>query len=149
MKQIQTIENGTNYSAVNLGKLADIKDYVLELGPEIKIPGKVFGGQTVGATGGEFSFQVFAPGQETGFLHTHKNHEELYFFLAGKGEFQVDRNVFAVEEGSVVRVAPEGKRSVRNNGTEPLVMLCVQYRGNTFTADDATDGNILAEPVNW
>lgn len=149
MKQIQTIENGTNYSAVNLGKLADIKDYVLELGPEIKIPGKVFGGQKVGATGGEFSFQVFAPGQETGFLHTHKNHEELYFFLAGKGEFQVDGNVFAVEEGSVVRVAPEGKRSVRNNGTEPLVMLCVQYRDNTFTADDATDGNILAEPVNW
>lgn len=149
MKQIQTIENGPNFSAANFGKLADIKDYVLELGAGIKIPGKVFGGQAVGATGGEFSFQVFAPGQETGFLHTHKNHEELYFFLSGKGEFQVDRNVFPVEEGSVVRVAPDGCRSVRNNGTEPLVMLCVQYRGNTFTADDATDGNILSEPVKW
>lgn len=114
-----------------------------------KIPGKVFGGQAVGATGGEFSFQIFAPGQETGFLHTHKNHEELYFFLSGKGEFQVDGEVFPVEEGSVVRVAPDGKRSVRNNGTAPLVMLCVQYRGNTFTADDAADGDILNEPVNW
>lgn len=149
MKQIQTIEKGTNFSAANFGKLADIKDYVLELGPEIKIPGKVFGGQSVGANGGEFSFQVFAPGQETGFLHTHKNHEELYFFLSGKGEFQVDGDVFPVEEGSVVRVAPDGRRSVRNNGTEPLVMLCVQYRGNTFTAEDATDGNILNEPVKW
>lgn len=149
MKQIQTIEKGVNFSAANFGKLADIKDYVLELGPEIKIPGKVFGGQAVGATGSEFSFQVFAPGQETGFLHTHKNHEELYFFLSGKGEFQVDGDVFPIEEGSVVRVAPDGKRSVRNNGTEPLVMLCVQYRGNTFTAEDATDGNILNEPVEW
>lgn len=149
MKQIQTIEKGANFSAANFGKLADIKDYVLELGPEIKIPGKVFGGQAVGATGGEFSFQVFAPGQETGFLHTHKNHEELYFFLAGKGEFQVDGEVFPIEEGSVVRVAPDGRRSVRNNGTQPLVMLCVQYRGNTFTADDAADGNILNEPVKW
>lgn len=149
MKQIQTIEKGTDFSAVNFGKLDGIKDYVLELGPEIKIPGKVFGGHAVGATGGEFSFQVFAPGQETGFLHTHKNHEELYFFLKGKGAFQVDGKVFPVEEGSVVRVAPNGRRSVRNNGTEPLVMLCVQYRGNTFTAEDAADGNILNEPVKW
>lgn len=149
MKQTQTLAAGANFSAANFGKLSDIKDYVLELGPEIKIPGKVFGGQAVGATGGEFSFQVFASGQETGFLHTHKNHEELYFFLAGKGQFQVDGEVFPVEEGSVVRVAPNGRRSVRNNDIEPLVMLCVQYRGNTFTTDDATDGNILAEPVKW
>lgn len=149
MKQIQAIVKGTNFSAANFGKFADIKDYVLELGPEVRIPGKVFGGQAVGATGAEFSFQVFAPGQETGFMHTHKNHEELYFFLSGKGEFQVNGDVFTVEEGSVVRVAPDGRRSVRNNGTEPLVMLCVQYRGNTFTSEDATDGNILNELVKW
>lgn len=149
MKQIQTIEKGDNFSAADFGGFADIKDYVLELGPEIRIPGKVFGGQAVGTTGGEFSFQVFAPGQETGFLHTHKNHEELYFFLRGKGEFQVDGRVFPVGEGSVVRVAPDGRRSVRNNGTELLVMLFVQYRGNTFTAEDATDGNLLNEPVKW
>ena len=43
MKQIQTIEKGANFSAANFGKLADIKDYVLQLGPEVKIPGKVFG----------------------------------------------------------------------------------------------------------
>ncbi len=149
MKQIQKLSEAENFSAINLGRLSDISDYVLELGPEIKIPGKVFGGQAVGATGGEFSFQVFAPGQETGFLHTHKNHEELYFFLSGKGEFQVDGKVFPVGEGSVVRVAPAGRRSVRNNGDTPLVMLCVQYRGNTFGAEDAADGDILSEPVSW
>lgn len=54
-----------------------------------------------------------------------------------------------MREGSVVRVAPDGRRSVRNNGSEPLVMLCVQYRGGTFTADDAADGVILNEPVKW
>ncbi|MDE5672638.1 MAG: cupin domain-containing protein [Duncaniella sp.] len=149
MKQIQQLSGAENYGAINLGNLTEIKDYVLELSPEIKIPGKVFGGQAVGATGGEFSFQVFAPGQETGFLHTHKSHEELYFFLSGKGEFQVDGDVFPVGEGSVVRVAPAGRRSVRNNSAQPLVMLCVQYRGDTFTADDITDGDIIAEPVKW
>lgn len=88
-------------------------------------------------------------GQETGFLHTHKCHEELYFFLGGTGEFQVDGHVFPVAEGSVVRVAPAGRRSVRNNGTEPLKMLCVQYRSASFTEEDAADGEILPAPVVW
>ena len=103
MKETKTIAKAANFTAVDFGKMSDIKDYTLQLGPEIKIPGKIFGGQSVNATGG------------------------------------------------VVRVAPSGKRSVRNNGTEPLLMLCVQYRGATFTADDtiAADGVILDEKVEW
>lgn len=149
MKETKTIIKAENAIAVDFGKLSNLSEYVLELAPEVKIPGKVFGGALVGATGGDFSFQSFAPGTETGFLHTHKTHEELYFFFSGKGEFQVDGKVFPVKEGSVVRVAPGGRRSVRNNSTEPLVMLCVQYRGATFTAEDATDGVILNEKVEW
>lgn len=149
MKETRKIAELANATAVDFGKLNEINEYVLELGPEMKIPGKIFGGSAVGATGGEFSFQSFAPGTETGFIHIHKTHEELYFFLSGKGEFQVDGEVFNVEEGSVVRVAPAGKRSVRNNGTEPLLMLCVQYLGNTSTNEDAADGIILNEKVEW
>lgn len=149
MKQVKTVASATNFKAINVGKLNEVSDYVLELGPDVKIPGKVFGGQALGATGGEFSFQVFQPGTETGFLHTHKTHEELYFFLSGEGQFQVDGEIFPVSEGSVVRVAPAGVRSVRNNGSTPLIMLCVQYKGDTFTADDAADGVILNEPVKW
>lgn len=149
MKRIETIASAANFSAIDFGKLSELNDYVLELGPNVKIPGKVFGGTALGATGGEFSFQVFQPGTETGFLHTHKRHEELYFFLGGTGEFQVDGQAFPVREGNVVRVSPDGRRSVRNNGTAPLVMLCVQYRGETFTPEDAADGVILNEPVKW
>ena len=148
MKSIERIAAADNFTAVNAGRLDSLNDYVLEMG-DIRIPGKVFGGSATGATGSEFSFQVFAPGSETGFLHTHKTHEELYFFLGGAGEFQVDGNVFPGTEGCVVRVAPAGKRSVRNNGNEPLIMLCIQYKGDTFTADDAADGTILAEKVEW
>lgn len=149
MKKIEKTASAANFAAINLGKLNELGDYVLELAPEIKIPGKVFCGSALQTTGSEFSFQLFQPGTETGFLHTHKTHEELYFFLSGSGEFQVDGEVFPVSEGSVVRVAPEGKRSVRNNRTEPLVMLCIQYKGNTFTPEDAEDGNILSEAVKW
>lgn len=149
MKQIEKIASGKNFNAADVGILNELGDYTLKLGADIEIPGKIFGGNALHTTGCEFSLQLFRPVSETGFLHTHKNHEELYFFLRGRGEFQVDGEVFPVEEGSVVRVSPDGRRCVRNNGTEPLVMLCVQYRGNTFTAEDAADGNILNEPIEW
>ncbi len=149
MKQIEKISEAENFSAISVGKLNELSGYVLELGPNVKIPGKVFGGTALRTTGSEFSFQSFAPGTETGFFHKHKNHEELYFFLSGKGEFQVDGKIFPVAEGSVVRVSPAGLRSVRNNGTEPLVMLCVQYKGETFTAEDTQDGVMVDDKVEW
>lgn len=149
MKQIQQIAAGAHFSAVSTGSFNELNEYVLPVAPGMEIQGKVFMGQALQATGAEISFQSFAPGKETGFLHTHQTHEELYIFVSGKGEFQVDGKVFPITEGSVVRVAPEGKRSVRNNGTEPLVMICVQYKANAFTAQDATDGQILQEPVKW
>lgn len=149
MKQIQQIATGAHFSAVSTGSFSELNEYVLPVAPGMEIQGKVFMGQALQTTGAEISFQSFAPGKETGFLHTHQTHEELYIFVSGKGEFQVDGQVFPVAEGSVVRVAPEGKRSVRNNGTEPLVMICVQYKANAFTAQDATDGQILQEPVKW
>ena len=149
MKQTQQIAEGTHFSALSTGSFSQLNDYVLPVAPGMEIQGKVFMGQTLQTTGAEISFQSFAPGKETGFLHTHQTHEELYLFVSGKGEFQVDGQVFPVGEGSVVRVAPEGKRSVRNNGTEPLIMICVQYKAQTFTAQDAADGQLLQEPVKW
>ena len=149
MKQTQQIAEGTHFSALSTGSFTQLNDYVLPVAPGMEIQGKVFMGQTLQTTGAEISFQSFAPGKETGFLHTHQTHEELYIFVSGKGEFQVDGQVFPVGEGSVVRVAPEGKRSVRNNGTEPLIMICVQYKAQTFTAQDAADGQLLQEPVKW
>ncbi len=149
MKQTQQIAEGTHFSALSTGSFSQLNDYVLPVAPGMEIQGKVFMGQTLQTTGAEISFQPFAPGKETGFLHTHQTHEELYIFVSGKGEFQVDGQVFPVGEGSVVRVAPEGKRSVRNNGTEPLIMICVQYKAQTFTAQDAADGQLLQEPVKW
>ena len=69
MKQIETIKSGKNYSAVSVGKMSEIIEHVLPMGPNITIQGKVFGGQAVGATGSEFSFQTLVPGQDSGFLH--------------------------------------------------------------------------------
>ena len=151
MKQIETIKTGKNYAAVNVGKMNEIIEHMLPMGPDVTIKGKVFVGQAVGATGSELSFQTLVPGQDSGFLHTHKTHEELYFILKGEGQYQVDGEVFPVSEGSVIRVSPEGKRALKNTGSENLTMLCIQYKANSFTEADSpmTDGNILSDPLVW
>ena len=137
MKQIETIKSGKNYSAVSVGKMSEIIEHVLPMGPNVTIQGKVFAGQAVGATGSEFSFH-----QDSGFLHTHKTHEELYFILKGEGQYQVDGEIFPVSEGTIIRVAPDGKRALKNTGSENLTMLCIQYKANAFTEADSpmTDG---------
>ena len=151
MKEIKTIKSGKNFAAVEVGKWSEIKDYELHLGPDMTIPGKVFVGRALGATGSELSFQSLVPGQDSGFLHTHKTHEELYFILKGKGEYQVDGEVFPIGEGSIIRVAPEGKRALKNTGDGEMIMLCIQYKADSFAKDDtpAGDGVILEDALKW
>lgn len=83
MKEVKKIAEGKNFSAVDFGKLNELGDYVLSLG-DIKIPGKVFGGQALGTKGSEFSFQIYAPGQEGGFYHTQKPTRNSISFSAAK-----------------------------------------------------------------
>lgn len=151
MKEIKTIKSGKNFAAVEVGKWSEIKDYELHLGPDMTIPGKVFVGSALGATGSELSFQSLVPGQDSSFLHTHKTHEELYFILKGKGEYQVDGEVFPIGEGSIIRVAPEGKRALKNTGDGEMIMLCIQYKADSFAKDDtpAGDGVILEDALKW
>lgn len=82
---------------------------------------------------------------------THKTHEEVYIILKGKGEYQVDGKNIPIQEGSVIRVAPAGKRTIRNNGTENLTMICIQYKAGSFAEGDSPmeDGLILQEPLKW
>ncbi|OWP33338.1 cupin [Prevotella intermedia] len=150
MKTVETIKTGKNFTAVCVGKLNEIKDYVLPMG-DIEIPGKVFVGQALQATGSELSFQVLVPNQDSGFLHTHKTHEELYLILKGEGEYQVDGEIFSVSEGSIIRVAPNGKRALKNTGKDEMLMLCIQYKANSFAENDspAGDGVILNDKLTW
>jgi len=151
MKTIEKISEGQNYTAVNVGATDEVIQYELPLGPDMVIPGKVFVGQALGLTGADMSYQTLVPGQDGGFYHTHKTHEEVYIILKGKGEYQVDGQNIPIQEGSVIRVAPAGKRTIRNNGTENLTMICIQYKANSFAEGDSPmdDGVILQEPLKW
>ncbi len=151
MKQIETIKEGKNFKACLLYTSDAAIEHELPMGPDFIIKGKVFAGQAVGATGSEFSFQTLVPGQDSGFLHTHKTHEELYIILKGEGKYQVDGEIFPVSEGTIIRVSPDGKRALKNTGKDNLTMLCIQYKANAFTEADSpmTDGVILQDELKW
>ena len=53
--------------------------------------------------------------------------------IKGEGEFRVDDKVFPVTEGSLVRVAPAGKRALRNTGKEHMVVMCIQYLAKCYS----------------
>lgn len=67
MKKVQIISEGANFSAVNIGSINEVADYVVHHPalPPSGVPGKVFLGETLKATCMEVSFQVMPPHSET------------------------------------------------------------------------------------
>ena len=63
----------------------------------------------------------------------------------------MDGDIFPVGEGTIVRVSPDGKRALKNTGSENLTMLCIQYKADVFTEADSpmTDGVILKDELKW
>jgi len=131
-----------DYTAVNIGPLDEIKSYSLIhpiSGKEIK--GKVFLKELTKASGTEISFNSLPPKTELGYFHIHNQDEETYIVLKGSGYYQVNEDCFPIEEGSIIRVAPEGVRSLCNTSDEELVYICVQSKMNSLEEHTTDDGS--------
>lgn len=83
------------------------------------------------------------------FYHQHQENEEVYIFIQGKGQMQVDGEIIDVQEGSVVRIAPNGLRTWRNNSTEPLLYIVAQMRANSLRQYGFGDGVVPEKVVTW
>ena len=66
----------------------------------------------LGLTGAEVSINRMAAGTQVPFVHSHKQNEEIYGFLAGRGTMTIDGEPVAVAEGDWMRVAPAAKRQL-------------------------------------
>lgn len=132
---------GSNYAAINIGSLNEIGQYIYPH-PKLKqnIPGKLFTSELLQTTGMEISFQEMPPHMQIPFLHAHKEHEEVYIFLKGHGEFQVDDELIEIKEGSIIKVAPAGKRSWRNNSDTAMVFIVIQAKADTMERFEVNDG---------
>jgi mannose-6-phosphate isomerase-like protein (cupin superfamily) len=145
------VHHGAHYSHGTLGALDGLAQYRFAL-PALggrKVPGKVFLQEALALTGAEISFNTLSPGTGTPFLHRHREHEEVYLFLRGTGEFQVDGELLEVEEGSVIRVAPPAARAFRNTGDEPLLFIVLQVKQDSLHAATVEDGVLLPDPPAW
>jgi mannose-6-phosphate isomerase-like protein (cupin superfamily) len=65
---------------------------------------------------------------EQGTGHYHEEIEELYVIVRGTLTMRFGDEVRLVSAGSAVRVAPQTKRSHRNEGDEPVEMWAVSRR---------------------
>lgn len=140
MSTIKQIAEGNNFTAVNFGPL----DRVLE-----NANGKIFLKDTVKTTGMEVSISVLPPHTDLPIFHSHKQNEETYIILSGKGKFQVDDRVFDISEGSVVRVAPAGLRGMTNTSDQQMAYIAIQAKAGSLEQYTMEDGVILDGTPLW
>ncbi|WP_091584827.1 cupin domain-containing protein [Alteribacillus bidgolensis] len=140
-------KQGTNYTAAHFGKWEDLKDYKIE--EPVKARGKAFLNDILGLNGMEVSMNSFPLQTFMPFHHKLGENEELYIFVKGQGQYQVDEEIFDVEEGTVVRVAPAGVRIFRNNSDENLYFIYVQAKENSLQHNNISDGIVVEKPVEW
>ena len=150
MKTAKIKSEGINHTAIDLGQIDQLMDYsYTHPKRNHEINGKVFIGEILKSTSAEISFTVIPPKTEMPFMHQHKNHEEIYVFLKGSGQFQIDDSIFNVAEGSVIRVSPNGKRIYRNNSENPLIFMCIQNQAGSLDNFQVEDGFLAEGEILW
>ncbi len=144
--------NTKNFQTAHIGKIKDIGRYAHILPDSgIEMKGKLFINELVGLTGSEISFNSMPPKTVMPFYHKHTKNEEVYIILSGCGEFQIDDEVIAVEEGSIIRIAPDAIRTWRNISEESeLIFITVQAKADSMDNSKPTsDGVALEKAVRW
>ncbi len=94
--------------------------------------------ETLALTGAEVSINTLPAGASVPFVHYHKENEEIYFIVSGKGYMEIDGEKVALEAGDWLRIAPEAKRQLF--AETDLTEVCIQVKAGSLTQWTATDG---------
>ena len=145
-----TTVRGTNFTCFHAGPMEAWADYRLEP-PLVPRPssGKLFLQSLLGSAGLEMSLNAVPPGKAIPFLHKHRQNEEVYIVVGGRGQFLVDDACIDVEAGSILRVSPPGARAWRNNSDAPLYFLCIQYQADSVVQGGTLDGQKAEGTPSW
>lgn len=140
MNKVENLAESRNFTAVNIGKLSLIWE---------RAGGKIFLKELTNSTGTEVSISVLPPKTDLPIFHSHKQNEETYIILNGKGKFQVDDQCFDISEGSVVRIAPAGLRGMTNSSDEQMIYIVIQSKENSLEQYTREDGVIEEVSPLW
>jgi mannose-6-phosphate isomerase-like protein (cupin superfamily) len=141
---------GANFTGFHAGPMAGWAEFRLEP-PDVPLParGKLFLQRLLGSAGLEISLNVVSPGKGIPFLHRHRQNDEAYVVVGGRGQFLVDGESIDVAEGSVLCLRPEAARAWRNNSEAPLYFLCIQYRADSEIQGGTQDGQRVEGKPIW
>jgi mannose-6-phosphate isomerase-like protein (cupin superfamily) len=141
---------GANFVCLHAGPMAGWAQF--RMGPpDVPLPtsGKLFLRGLLGSAGLEVSLNVVPPGKAMPFLHRHRQNDEVYVVVGGRGQFLVDGEHIDVQEGSVLRLGPAAARAWRNNSEAPLYFLCLQYRADSVLEGGTRDGQKVEGRPVW
>ena len=96
--------------------------------------------ETLGLTGAEVSINQLPAGAGVPFVHSHKQNEEIYGILSGKGSVVLDGETIQLTAGDWLKVSPAAKRQFSAAADTGMTFVCIQVKENSlagFTADDA------------
>lgn len=139
---------GANFTVYQVGLCEHWPSHTVEL-PGLTIPGKHFLKDMLGLTSCEISINSMAPGSNMPIYHHHHQNEEVYIFIRGIGQVQVDGEIINVQEGTIVRIAPSAERTWRNNSNEPLLYIIIQAKENSLMQYGLGDATVPEKPVSW
>ena len=91
-------------------------------------------------TGAEISINQLPAGASVPFVHSHKNNEEIYGILSGKGKAVIDNETIELTAGDWLRISPAARRQFFASQESDITYVCIQVKENSlggFTADDA------------
>ena len=91
-------------------------------------------------TGAEISINQLPAGASVPFVHSHKNNEEIYGILSGKGKAVIDNETIELTAGDWLRISSAAKRQFFASQESDITYVCIQVKENSlggFTADDA------------
>jgi len=91
-------------------------------------------------TGAEISINNLPAGGSVPIVHSHKNNEEIYAVLAGKGKVVIDGEDVELAAGDWIRISPAGKRQFFAAEDSTISFVCIQVKENSlesYSMDDA------------
>ncbi len=92
---------------------------------------------TLKLTGAEISVNNLPAGTVIPFYHSHKQNEEIYFVVSGKGFMEIDGENVPLEAGDWLRVAPAAKRKI--HAETDMTEICIQVKEGSLTEWTAND----------
>ena len=138
-----------DYSKIELGEFSNLTENVFQPSPDFKLDGKKFVKDDLGLTSSEISFNCMQPNTAIPFLHKHKENEEIYLCVKGQGQLLLNDKYVDLKEGTLVRVAKDTERAIRNNTDETFTFIVIQAKENSLEGSTISDGYAIEKKPNW